>query len=107
MKPDSLADAIAGDPMFSVDEKGRPVMRQRTCGCGRGYTQRLLSERFLGIVEKQSKRAIGFLSEQIPGFWVPVHCPSCESRDLGRQARIDEAKREQHHFTDREETADD
>lgn len=89
-QPTNLAGAMALDPMFFRDADGKPVTRQRTCLCGRAFTQRLLSERFLAIVEKQSRKAIDVLSKQIPDFYVPVHCPPCERRDLGHAARLAE-----------------
>lgn len=101
--PDRISDVLAKDPMFAQTVDGDPIARERTCACGKRFTQRLLSERFLSIVEKQSRHAIDTLSKQIPGFYVPVHCPPCERRDLGRQARLDDMKRIP---TDRYEAAD-
>lgn len=89
-QPESVASIVERDPMFSVDVEGHPITRQQTCECGRSFTQRLLSERFLTILETHSKRAIELTAKQIPGFFVPVHCPSCERMDLGMQARKDE-----------------
>lgn len=82
------------DRMFAVDEQGHPITRERTCECGRKFTQRLLSERFMEIVERHSKRAMDVFLKQVPGFYVPVHCPPCEDRDLGRMARKVELSRE-------------
>ena len=88
-QPESISSVMAGDPTFG-ERDGMPIVRERVCACGRRFTQRQLSERFLTIVANQSKRAIDVLSEQIPGFFVPVHCPPCERRDLGHRARLDE-----------------
>lgn len=93
-KLDSKAVELLGVPWFSHDAGGQPITRKRTCECGRPFEQTLLSERFLAIVERQSKRGIELMAQQIPGFWVPVFCPPCERRDLGYQARKDEYKQE-------------
>jgi uncharacterized Zn finger protein (UPF0148 family) len=53
--------------------------------------------------EKQRGRALELVRKQIPGYYVPVHCPSCERRDLGRQATVDETRP---HYTERDEAAD-
>ena len=87
---DEQAVSLLGLPMFSADGNGQPITRNRTCECGRSFEQTLLSERFLEIVERHSGRAIQMLTQQIPGFFVPVHCPACERKDLGFQARKDE-----------------
>lgn len=89
-QPESIGAMMGRDPMFSHGADGEPVTRKAKCECGRGFTQRLLSERFLTIVEAHSRRAIEFTAKQIPGFFVPVHCPACERMDLGMQARRDE-----------------
>lgn len=80
------------------------VERKRRCECGREFTQRQLTERFVEIAEGYSTRAVALLRAQIPDFFVPVHCPSCERRDLGRQARMDESKQssERPSFGDRD-----
>lgn len=90
MQPESVAGMMDRDPMFSHHEDGKIVSRKAKCECGRAFTQRLLSERFLMIVEAHSRRAIELTTKQIPGFFVPVHCPSCERMDLGMQARRDQ-----------------
>ena len=89
-QPESLARLLERDPMFANDAEGNPIHRERTCECGKRFTQRLLSERWLSIAEKA--RAIELVRQQIPGFFVPVHCPQCERRDIGMQARKDEYK---------------
>lgn len=78
--------------MFSTGANGKAISRDRSCECGQRFTQRLLSERFLAIVEKRGRRAMDLMTQQIPGYFVPVHCPSCERRDLGHAARIAEAR---------------
>lgn len=86
-----LAPIDAPSWMFSVGANGKGVTRERACECGRRFTQRLLSERFLAIVEHRGQRAMGLMTQQIPGYFVPVHCPPCERRDLGHAARIADA----------------
>lgn len=68
---------------------GHTITRDRTCECGRCFVQMILSERQLAAAERMG--IVPLIAKQIPGFWVPVHCPSCERKDLGRQARLDEA----------------
>ncbi len=92
-QPSSVAGSMGLDPMFRRDDTGKPVARDAKCECGREFTQRQLSERFLEIVEKQSRNAMQTLRKQIPDFFVPVHCPRCERRDLGRQANLEDARR--------------
>lgn len=85
--------------MFATNEHG-VVERSRTCECGRSFSQRLLSARFLTAVERRGQRAMDMLREQIPDYYVPVHCPPCERIDLGRRAQVDEHRL---HFTERNE----
>lgn len=87
-QPEKLSAILERDPTFANDLEGNPIHRERTCDCGKRFTQRLLSERFLAIAEHG--RAIDLVRQQIPGFFVPVHCPTCERRDIGMQARMDE-----------------
>jgi hypothetical protein len=89
---EQMAATLRGDPMFSHDAAGNPIIREAACECGRRFMQTLLSERFLSIAERQSARAIAAVTEQIPGFFVPVHCPKCERIDLGHTARVAEAR---------------
>ncbi len=88
----SEPERIAVDSMFATTAEGKPISRQSSCECGRKFSQRLLSERFLTIVEKHSRRAMDIFAKQVPGFFVPVHCPQCERRDLGRAARLAETR---------------
>jgi hypothetical protein len=71
-------------------KRGQEITRQHRCECGREFTQRILSERQMAAAERLG--VVGVVARQIPGFWVPVHCPPCERKDLGRQARMDEAR---------------
>lgn len=103
--PEQLSDALGRDPMFAHDEHGKPITREGRCECGRRFSQTLLSERFLGIVEAKSAAAIKAVTETIPGYFVPVHCPSCERRDLGMQARLDESRLQRPHYTERTDDA--
>lgn len=93
-QPESLATIADRDPMFSHDETGKPIVRERICECGHRFTQRLLSERFLAIVERKGAKAMDLMRRDIPDFFVPKHCPPCERRDLGRHARMHEARQE-------------
>jgi hypothetical protein len=88
-----VADVVRGDRMFSHDAAGNPIVRDARCECGRSFTQTLLSERFLAIVDRQSPRAMAIFREQIPEFFVPVFCPACERKDIGYHARKDEFNR--------------
>jgi len=94
-QPESLARMLGRDPMFAVDANNETIQRERTCECGRRFTQRLLSERWLSIAERA--HAIGLVTKQIPGFYIPVHCPPCERRDLAMQGRKDEYKHQGNH----------
>ncbi|HXD48471.1 MAG TPA: hypothetical protein VN600_06855 [Gemmatimonadaceae bacterium] len=92
-QPTSVAEAITHDPTFGRRSDGTLVERETVCECGRRFTQHVLSERFMRIVEGHSRRAAELLTAQVPGLWIPVHCPPCERRDLGRQARLDDQRR--------------
>lgn len=72
------------------ERAGQTIERQATCACGRTFTQMLLSPRELAAAERLG--VIDRIRTQIPGFYVPVHCPPCERQDLGRQARIEQAR---------------
>lgn len=64
-----------------------PITRQATCGqCGREYTQAMLSGRFMEIVERAD--AMDTFMRAIPDLFVPLHCPPCESKDLGRSQPV-------------------
>jgi hypothetical protein len=88
---ESLASLSLGDPMFALDAEGQPIARERSCECGRRFSQRLLSERFLSLVEARGKRAMELFQKQVPGLFVPVHCLPCERRDLSYGSRIADA----------------
>lgn len=83
----SLAVMLDDDPTFAKDASGKPISRERLCECGTRFRQRLLSERFMLIVEKQGKAALELMRREIPDYFVPVHCPKCERRDIGMSAR--------------------
>lgn len=87
-QPENIADAMGRDRMFATTTDGKPITRESKCECGQRFVQRLLSERFLEIVERSSRTAMAVMERQVPGFYVPVHCPPCERQDLGRQARV-------------------
>lgn len=101
-QPTPVSDLVRQDRMFAHDEKGAPITRERSCECGARFTQTLLSERFLAIVERQSKRAIDAVTRDVPGYYVPKHCPPCERRDLGHNARLHEARQAARPFGDRD-----
>lgn len=89
-------------PMFAKDAQGRPITRDRTCLCGRRYTQGLLSERFLAMIERAGTKAQQAFARQVPDFYVPVECPRCERRAIGHEAR----KAGEPFFVTRSEAAD-
>lgn len=68
---------------FSKDRDGQTIVRERTCECGARYTQMLLSERFMSIVQQRGSHAVDATMNVIPDMFVPVLCPACESRALG------------------------
>lgn len=67
--------------------------RDATCECGKPFEQRQLTERFMSVVEKFGAGAIQAMTRDVPDLFVPVHCPSCERRDIGRHARLHEFRR--------------
>jgi hypothetical protein len=95
---ESLQDAL--DKTFAKDTDGKPLVRESMCECGRRFRQRLLSERFLTIVEKA--KAMALFQKHVPGFWVPVHCPPCESKELGRMSRMAEYHEPRPNFGERD-----
>lgn len=72
--------AYRTDP--ETDERS-PITRQKVCGCGKTFQQRMLSSRFMEIVERQSVQAVTRMMQDIPDLFVPVNCPPCESKALG------------------------
>lgn len=108
VSPDDKADGlthISRSKMFAHDAHGNPISRDRTCECGRRFSQHQLSETFMRITEGKSKRAAQLVLAQCPGLFVPVHCPACERRDLGRQARLDEMPHYSQPFGERPDAA--
>lgn len=101
-KPASIADAMADDPTFAHDETGKPITRDTTCECGTTFRQRLLSERFMQLSERHGARAVELIRQQIPDYYVPVHCPPCERKDLRRRASIDRARTLPDNYLDRD-----
>lgn len=97
-----MAHVTRGHPWLAHDRNGQQVSRPKTCECGKAFTQALLSERFLAMIERRSKNCLTLMEREIPGGWVPVHCPPCESKDLGMQAR----RASYLNYTDRDEAAD-
>jgi hypothetical protein len=68
--------------LFATDESGAEITRANHCYCGKAFTQRILGMRFLGMVERIRQSAVQAIADQIPGYWCPVHCPSCERKAL-------------------------
>lgn len=64
--------------------------RQATCDCGRTFTQMQVSDPELEALARMG-RVHAFLAA-VPGGFVPLHCPACESADLRRQSLIDDAR---------------
>lgn len=77
----------------------QPITRPATCGCGDTFRQFILSAAFLEACETiRGGAPLRAVQAQIPGLWVPVHCPRCERVDLQRQARLDEIRRDPSHY---------
>lgn len=90
-RPTPVSTVLHSDPMF-VQDDGSVNVRESRCECGAAFEQTQLSARFMRIVEKCGEGAVAALLRDIPEIYVPVHCPPCERRDLGRAARIAEAR---------------
>lgn len=71
------------DGWFAKDENGKVIEIPATCRCGREYTQKVLSHRFMEIVERRGPKAVDILMRDVPSLRVPVDCPACESKALG------------------------
>lgn len=72
------------------DLAGRVIDRAAVCACRRQFTQYQLSVSQCAAWERLG--VMPNVLRQIPELYVPVHCPGCESKDLGRQAQIDAAR---------------
>lgn len=70
--------------MFAKGDDGKAITREATCLCGASYTQQLLSERFMALVEKHGEAAVKGMLRELPGLYVPTDCPTCTRRVLGR-----------------------
>lgn len=73
---------------FSYDGDGVQVVRQATCLCGAPFTQSLLSERFMAMVEKKGEAAVQLMLRELPGLYSPPDCPRCTRRALGRGVEL-------------------
>jgi hypothetical protein len=91
----SVAERLQNDPMWAVDDAGRPITREMQCACGRAFTQRKLSERFLRVVAAAGARSSAVFTQQIPDGWLPLWCPPCERNDLGNRAKVDAMRRQE------------
>ncbi len=70
--------------MLAVDEKGQTISRDVYCRrCGKPHQQFQLAMHYLDSVARISEGALTAMTQQVPGFWVPVYCPPCERKDLG------------------------
>lgn len=76
------------------EDEGQLITHDKLCECGEEFTQFMPSERFMESVEARGPHALELFARQIPGLWVPVHCPKCERHDLTLQARLDEVRRD-------------
>lgn len=65
---------------LAKNEKGEIVTRSAQCVCGKVYQQSMLNPSFIDAKPNIAKEFL----RQIPDGWVPVYCPPCESRELGR-----------------------
>lgn len=81
--------ANPSDPTFGRNGDGTVITRTARCECGILFEQQQLSERWIEAVERVSPRAVRMMQQQIPDFFVPVHCPKCERVDLGRRFQLD------------------
>lgn len=86
-KPEEIAEIIQRDRTFAHDATGKLITRRQTCECGQSFTQMLLSERFMLIVERRGPMALDAMRREVPDYFVPVHCPPCERKDLSMSAR--------------------
>jgi hypothetical protein len=83
---------IGDDPMFAKNAAGQVITREAVCECTAPFTQIMLSERFMSLVERAGPGALSAVMREIPGLYVPVHCPKCERVDLGHAGRIGDAR---------------
>lgn len=73
---------------FANDASGNPITRRKNCEvCRKEFTQRLLSERFMQMIERRGPNAMAKLRLSIPDLYVPVYCPSCERMALDHEGR--------------------
>lgn len=103
-KADGLTH-VSRSQIFAHDIHGNPISRERSCECGRRFAQHQLSADFMRVAEGKSKRAAQLVLAQCPGLFVPVHCPQCERRDIGRQAQLDESRDYPQPFGERHDAA--
>jgi hypothetical protein len=75
---DRISDHLSG--WLARNEQGDPITRAAECECGRVFQQSLLNPAFVGANPRVAKEFL----KQIPHGYVPIFCPACESKDLGR-----------------------
>lgn len=75
-----ITDHLAG--WLARNEKGDVITRSAQCECGNLFQQSMLNPAF---IDSSPGVAREFM-RQIPDGWVPIFCPSCERKDLARQA---------------------
>jgi hypothetical protein len=96
-QPAPVSSTFVARGMFAhrpgEDEKAAPtpVERPQTCRCGREFTQSFMAPSELEALERMGH--IDTFMRQIPGGWVPVHCPKCERGQLTLQKQLDDARR--------------
>ena len=95
-QPEDVSVSLRHNPMFAQDAEGNPITRERTCECGKTFSQRLLSQRFFNIVARRGAKCLAEFERQIPEGFVPVFCPACERKDIGRRATVDNHRLEFH-----------
>ena len=81
------------DSIFELDDAGAVISRFNTCECGQEFEQHALSRRFLEMVAHNDGHALAGVTRDVPGHFVPVHCPKCERKDIRFAAAMADAKR--------------
>lgn len=89
-EPAKPLEPLTLNPYSWIEKKpdGTMVERQHICpDCQRIYTQHKIAFRFVESLAKgRGERAANTFIKDVPEGWVPVLCPPCESKELGRIA---------------------